>query len=412
MSQARGTNFTLIRYEEDTYGQDPAAPAGIRIYTRSTSLGASQNLVEDPTLTSDRAKAEPDKGNVDVGGDTPVTVNAESMPYLLKDALGVVTSGRPVSNQPTNVTGVVVEYAETTCSPGAGTLAFVAIGTTLSWAANGDAAGTPVDVAAGGSFTLQSATASESLVVTVTPGGLPGGDTSDADITVVDAYEHRFTIGDLPLGVTYDKDYGPAISGAGRVEGLNGNRCGAVTFRFPQEGHPEGVFSWVGAGQVLRAAALDATPTDPGHHGFTAFAATVKEGGTTIATLKEADITLNNDLDTDGYVLGGGGNRTELPEGDAIVGGRVRGTFSNATLLNKAVNDTESSLQVDLSRGDGWGTAGNEFCGFTVQQLKYELTTIPIDGPKGVVVDFPFKSYRKGTDRGLLVVVRNQTATI
>lgn len=413
MAQARGTDFSLILYEEDTYGSDPGAPAGVVIHSRGTSLGANQNLQDDPTLNSNRAQAEPGKGNVDVSGDIPVTANAESMAWLLKHLMGVVVTGRPISQQPANVTGVVAEYAEKTATPGAaGNLAFTAVGSTLTWTANGDTAGTPVDVSAGGVFTLQSGTGGEALTVTVTAGGLPGADQSDANITVVNAYEHRFTIGDLPVGLTFDKDFGPAISGSGRVEGLNGCRINAATLRFPQEGYPEGTFSLVGAKQVLRTTALDATPIDPGHTGFTAFTAAVKEGGATIATLKEADITVNNDLDTDGYVLGGSGTRVQLPEGFATVGGRVRGLFTSAALLDKAVNDTESSLQIDLTRGDGWGTAGNEFVGFTVQQLKYELTSIPVDGPKGIVVDMPFKSYRKGSDNGLLVTVRNQIDTI
>ncbi len=412
MAQVRGTDFALRLYEEDTYGQDPTTPAAVLLYSRGTSLGASQNLQDDPTLAASRTRTEPDKGNIDVTGDIPVTANAQSMAWLVKHALGSVTTGRPVSKQPTNVTGVVVEYAEPTTTSGAGTLTYTATGTLLSWAANGDTAGVGVDVSAGGVFTLQSGTAGEALTVTVSAAGLPVANQSDADISVVAAYEHRFVIGDLPVGLTIEKDYGAAVSGSGRVEKLSGCRVGAATFRFPQEGYPEAVFTLTGAGTALASSGLDATPTDPGHAGFTAFSAAVQEGGATIATLVEADITLNNDLDTDGYVLGGSGTRAQLPEGFATVGGRVRGLFTSAALLQKAVSGTESSLQVDLKRGDGFGTAGNEFCGFTVQQLKYELTGVQIDGPRGVVIDLPFKSYRKGASGGLLVTVRNQISTI
>lgn len=413
MPQARGTQFGLAIYDEDTYGQDPASPVGKKIYLKTSDLKSSQNRIHDDTLTQDRSRAEPALGNKDAAGNIDVALNAESFCYLLKHALGVVTTGRPVSQQPTNVTGVVAEYAEKTAPAGNGTLSFTASGTTLAWAASGDTAGAAQDVSGGGSFTLQSNTAGQSITVTVTPGSLPGSNQSDANITVVAAYEHRFTLGDLPTGMTVEKDYGANISGSGRLEKFNGCKVGSMALSFPQEGYPAATFSLKGAGSAAAATSIDASWTDPGHVAFSSFAAVVKEGGSGIAVLTEANIGLDNGLDESGYTLGSG-TRGQLPEGFATIDGDITAMFDSNTLLNKALTDTETSLQITMSRGDGYGTAGNETLDILVQQLKYEPVSPGIDGPAGVFINLPFKGYRNssGTKLGLLVTVRNQLSSV
>jgi Phage tail tube protein len=420
MAQARGTQTRIIIYDETTYGVDPGTPDGQILRIKTATLGSTQEKIDSETLpdvTDNRERTEPMAGNIDAGGTLVLELSAEQIDKMLKHALGGVSIGRPVSAQPVNITGVVVVRAETTCTTGNGTLAFTAAGQTLTWAAATDTAGAAVAVGAGGTFTLQSNTANRSLTVNVTPGSLPVGNQNDATITVVAAYEKEFSPGDLPVGLCVDKDYGSNITGAGRVENLNGVRVGSVTFNFPQKGPMESSFELKGANSSLASAALDATPTDLGHTPFSGFNTRIQEGGAGLGVLTEGSLQIDNGLDEEGYTIPGTsdtpGVRKSLTEGFAGASGSITAIFQDAALITKAINDTESSLKFTVSRGDGWGTAGNESVIFDLRHLKYERKTPDIDGPAGLKVNLNYKTFRDKTlaESGVRIIVRNQVAT-
>ncbi len=411
MPQARGSQAKFYLYDEDTYGQDPGTPAAKRVYLTGCNLATTQNKLEDDTLLNARTRARPDAGNIDGGGSIPMNMAAEDIGPLLKHALGQVATYRPVSTQPANITGVTVAHAESTCPTGNGTLSFTAVGTLLSWQASGDTAGAGVDVSAGGTFTLQSGTAGAALTVTVAQASLPGTDQSDT-ITVVAAYKHVFTIGDLPAGFTFEKDFGANIAGTGRVEKFNGCRIATGTFDFPQEGYCTANFDVKAANSTLQSAALDATPEDNGHTSFSAFRlATLEEGGAAIAKVKSHNYVLNNELDEDGYVQGGSnsGIRVDMSEGFATVTGQITAIFDDATLLTKAINSTASSLRSVLKRGDGFGTAGNESIEFLVSAMEYERASPEVSGPGGILQQLNFKAYGSGS---LQVTLFNSVAAV
>jgi hypothetical protein len=225
-------------------------------------------------------------------------------------------------------------------------------------------------------------------------------------------YTHQFTLANaLPVGLTLEVDYGSVISGTGRYIKYNGCRVNTVEFTFPTEGACTASFNILGAKAVTASAALDATLTDAGHTTFSAFSASVEEGGAAIATVKSASISLSNELETDGYVIGGQGTRSQLPEGFATISGQLTALFDSATLMNKALDGTESSLKITLSRGDGLGSAGNESIEFLVPQLKYDPVTPPVEGPGGILVNLRFSGYRKASDNGLKITVKNAVAS-
>lgn len=229
----------------------------------------------------------------------------------------------------------------------------------------------------------------------------------------VGPYTHVITCGALPTSFMLERDHGPNIAGSGRFEKFNGCRIADVEFSFPQTGRALANFNVRGAAHTLAAAALDATYTDAGHNPFAvnSFQASIEEGGSAIATVTAASIRLNNDLDDSAYVIGSN-NRGALVEGKAIVSGQITALFDSPTLLTKAINDTQSSLKIKLSKGDGLGTAGNESIEFLVQQLKYRATSPETAGPRGVLITLDFDGFISGADLGLQVTLKNALATI
>lgn len=225
-------------------------------------------------------------------------------------------------------------------------------------------------------------------------------------------YTHTITPGALPIGCILEKDHGANISGVGRFEYFNGVRFPSADFTFPKNGFPTAQFNVVGANGTLASSALDASLDDYGHTSFSAFDATIQEGGGAIAVVTEAKIRVDNDIDGDSYYIGGAGKRGQPQEGFCYVSGSITAMFADVTLFTKAVNRTESSLAITLSRGTGLGSAGNESISFTVNQLKYKRTSPAIEGPGGVLVAFDFESYRKGATAPLTIVVKNAVSAL
>lgn len=407
MPQARGSQLAINIYEEDSYGEAPSSPSGQKVYPKGCTLSSGQDLLDDETLDPSRGKREPDLGNKDVRGGLPFNLAAEDLATLLKHAFGSVDTYRPVVTDPSNITGVTVNRAEESCATGDGTLSFTASGTTITWSANGDSAGASVDISSDGDYTLESDADGNALYITVESSSLPGTDETDT-IPVVDAYEHEYTIGDLPTGLTIERDYGSNISGSGRFEQFHGCRVSTLQLRKPQNAYAEATFDFIGADSTLDSSALDASPTDNGHTSFTtSYVTTIEEGGDSIAVITEYDVTLDNELDEDGFVLGANA-RGDLTEGMAAVSGNITALFKDTSLLDKAYNSTDTSLRSVTKRGTGDGTSGNEYIETHVTDMKYERSSPEVSGPGGVRAQWAFRGFKSGTDLGLKMIVRNQ----
>lgn len=211
-------------------------------------------------------------------------------------------------------------------------------------------------------------------------------------------YSHVITVGSLPVGFTLEHDYGSAISGVGRYEQFNGCRVGGWTLSCPQEGFPTMSFDIKGAKSTLAASPLDASLDDTGFTPFSMFEATLLEGGSALGVATQLEIKGDNGLDDSKFAIGGAGVRRRLPEQFCTISGSVTVMFEDMTLLNKAINNTASSLKITLTKGDGLGSAGNESLEFFVQNLVYERNSPTIEGPGGLMIQLGFKDFLVGTD--------------
>jgi len=88
----------------------------------------------------------------------------------------------------------------------------------------------------------------------------------------------------------------------------------------------------------------------------------------------------------------------------ASISGTIKAFFQNKDLLNKAVNGTESSLELRLEQDD-WSLT------FKLPELVYERQSPGIDGPRGVNIELPFKAYYRadsGRSASIITLVNNQ----
>lgn len=225
-------------------------------------------------------------------------------------------------------------------------------------------------------------------------------------------YVFGYTNG-LPAGFGMETDFGAAIAPPGRYHVNRGCRISKGSFRFQPSGYVDATYDVRGATfDIAGTTSLDATPDDFGHAGFSMFTASIKEGGTTIATVTETSVDVDNDLDDSLFVIGGGGVRGDLPEGFAKWSGKLTALFKDGTLLSKGLNNTESSLLIELKNGTGDGTAGNEYFGLDIPNLYYDYQSPEVPGPKGLKVDLSFNGHRAGAaEIGAKVTVRAMRTT-
>lgn len=205
-------------------------------------------------------------------------------------------------------------------------------------------------------------------------------------------YTHTFKIGDLPAGMCIEKQF-PDISGTNKYALFNGCKINRFSLSCGPDGMIDAVVSILGAKETLGSASFESTPRDLGHDAFDAFKASISEGGTALGIATKAEIVIENGLDGDTFVIDGTGQRYSLPEGQAKVTGTLTALFESYALYEKALNGTESSLAIEMTRGSGNGTAGNEKCTFYIDELRYRRQGPIITGPKGLLVELPFVGY-------------------
>jgi hypothetical protein len=203
-------------------------------------------------------------------------------------------------------------------------------------------------------------------------------------------YTHTFKVGTLP-SLVIEKQFTDLDTPLYFL--YNGCKINSGKLSLKSEGMVDFSISVIGAGETYTTTSFDASATDNGWSPFDGFSATLKEGGTTISTVSEVDMTIENNLDGSVYVLDGTGTRYSLPEGMVKVSGTIKALFLDASLYAKAINHTESALIITFTKGNGGGTTGNEKLVITVPELIYQPQAPVIPGPAGLLVELPFIGY-------------------
>ncbi len=130
---------------------------------------------------------------------------------------------------------------------------------------------------------------------------------------------------------------------------------------------------------------------------FSNFQGTIEEAGVQLAIVTEASLTADFGLDGNTYTIGGNGCRTDLPEGILQVSGSIKAFFGDTVLLNKAVNNTKSSLKFKF-------TSGTHSLQFFMEEVIFQQTSPGIESEKGIYINLPFKAfYDSGTGGSAIV---------
>ena len=160
-----------------------------------------------------------------------------------------------------------------------------------------------------------------------------------------------------------------------------------------------GTFGIVGKDMVVSAtektqdAATGASP-------FDAYSGDLEIGGSVAAIVTAMDFTLTNGF-APTFVVGDD-SAPSLEVGDAVVEGSISAYFEDAALLNRFIDETETSLKVTV--GDNESTPNT--LEFFFPRCKINSADVGVDGPTSRVIALSFVALRDETEETNLRITR------
>lgn len=144
--------------------------------------------------------------------------------------------------------------------------------------------------------------------------------------------------------------------------------------------------SLLGSAEETDTSTLDAAPVEETLNRFQAKSVVLKEGGVSVASCQEISLEISNELADDVYTLSSNGFRTELPETKFMVSGSAKFLFEDLSLYNKAINATETSIDIEL-------TNGTNTLKFSMPEVKFPRQPLERNNMGPVYQNIPFKAY-------------------
>ena len=160
-------------------------------------------------------------------------------------------------------------------------------------------------------------------------------------------------------------------------------------------------FGMVGKTMTISGSSADASPTAPvSDDPFDTFSGTISEGGSGIATITSLDLNISNSLEP-AFVIGSD-STPQMEYGRGRVTGSVTAYFEDASLINKFINETESSLEFVLSSS----VTGDSYT-FELPKIKYSGASVPLNNEQSRLVTLPFIGLYNSSDATSLLVTKS-----
>lgn len=206
-------------------------------------------------------------------------------------------------------------------------------------------------------------------------------------------YTHIFKVTGSQPSLVLEQQY-PDIP---TYEMFNGCKVNGCSFTYGGDSELTANFSIIGAKRTIGDTTFASTLADIPLLKFSNFQGSIEMEGLPLGIVTSASLNADFGLDGNTYAIGGGGYRTGLPEGTLQVSGSIKAFFEDTELLNKAINNTPSSLNFKFASG------GNSL-GFFIEEVAFQQTSPGIESEKGIYINLPFKAYYKNGAGGSAIV--------
>lgn len=224
---------------------------------------------------------------------------------------------------------------------------------------------------------------------------------TDFDDLIEGAMMSTWTTNVIKIGTTPKyfsiEDYAADIDQARLFSGCSVN---TLSVSLAPNAMVAGTFGMVGKTMTMSAtektqdAATDASP-------FDAYSGDLEIGGATSAIVTAMDFTLTNGL-APTFVVGDD-SAPSLEVGNAVIEGSMSVYFEDAAMINRFVNETETSLKVTV--GDNAGTPNT--LEFFFPRCKINSADVGVDGPTSRMIALSFVALRDDTEATSLRITRS-----
>lgn len=378
---------------EESFGVVPPSPALTKVRRVKTTLNLTKDSYTSKEIRSDRMTSDMRHGTRKVGGDISVELSVGAFdPFLQALMGGTWTAGISKSNS--QLTSVVSDAAtkKFTFAGGDPVALGFRIGDVINFANLATTAnnGKNFTILSFGGTTNEQVTVAETVVTDGTP------DTSFT-VTVVG---YKLLIGNTYRSFTFER----AFADIGEFLVYTGCRMNSLALALSPSAITTGTFAVVGQ-DVLPMATMSidssysAAPTNAT---LSSTDATIYESSSHTALGVVTGLTFNIDNGIDGKPVIGSNTIPNLLYGNSqAVTGELTVLFTDSTLYNKFVNETESELVVKFADPNGV-----DFLRLFLPRIKYSGGSIDDADPQGLPVTMPFTALAPtavGTDASAII---------
>lgn len=209
------------------------------------------------------------------------------------------------------------------------------------------------------------------------------------------ARQHTFTVNSNIGSFVYELGF----TDVGAYNKYRGVKVGGASIRVGGDEELTMNFDLVGQVDVPGGSSMSSRITTISLSRFNQFHALLEEGGSALdGKVRDLELNIRNNLDTDVYTISSGGSATrgDLPEGICQVDGRMSMMFENWSYYARAVSGTERSLTLKFQ-------SGSFYLAFQTEELLFERSSPPIETPQGVWQELPFKGhFRVGSNSSVI----------
>lgn len=216
--------------------------------------------------------------------------------------------------------------------------------------------------------------------------GAPGGDGD------------RLKAGTVRRSFTVERFFGDIATADKPYHRFTGVELNTLALAISANAMITGTFGTVGSdmstAQAAIAGATYAAPTTTSP--LDSFTGTLNEAGVPIAVITEIQLNLENGLEARFVV---GSKKSILPSiGRSNVSGTITAYFENSLLLDKFINETESSIVFELPDG-----AGNKYV-FTLPRIKYNGGQPDVEGEGPITLSMPFQALLDSATQSNIII--------
>ena len=386
---ANGSRHSLFAVKESVYGQTPNNPALDLVRITGTTLGLAKDSLQSEEIRSDRQIADFRLGANQVGGDINFELSYGSFDQFLEAVLLSAAWAAPADTGVTTIDATATGYSR-------------AAGSFLT---DGFAVGQTVTASGytGSGFngkSIVTAVTALTMDTTIIGSGTHGVEAGDADEQIIASQSVKAA--STRASFTFVRQFADILAADNPFYIYRGVELNSMQLTISANSMVTGTFSVVGQSQETAQDLTGlGTPTYPPASTTSpldSFTGTLEEGGTTVAVVTEISMTLQNGIEPRFVV--GDKNSIYPSVGRSNLTGQVTAYFENSTLVNKFLNETESSLVFSLPDG-----AGNTQR-YRIPRIKYTGGQPDVAGEGPITLAMPFQALLDSSESTNMLIER------